>query len=120
MNKVGVLPILLFSLQMTACANNAPNEIEALYTWGEGVNSVYVCSEAKEYWVDSQAPTLKKLETEYLHLVKSPYEPIFIVFKGSVIDAELDGFATNYDGLMRVDKVIQLGGAIPERCLDKK
>ncbi|TLS68595.1 hypothetical protein FEF65_02490 [Mariprofundus erugo] len=115
MKKFWVLLMLFSFMQLTACANPS-KEIEAFYTWGEGVNSVYVCSEAKEYWVDAPEPVLKQLEAEYLHRTKSPYEHIFIIFLGGVKNEKLDGFALNYDGLMRVNKVIQFGGNIPAAC----
>jgi len=114
---------LMLSLQLIACSgvgvNAEQKDFKAQYIWGEGVNAVHICNEDKEYWVRAQPKTLGELERGYLRLTSTPYEYVYITFKGELLNEKLDGFAENYDGYMRVSELLTIAATVPKNCLMK-
>jgi len=45
-----------------------------------------------------------------------PYQPIYLEFRGHLLDEVVDGFAVDYDGLIRISEIYHLGVPIPPDC----
>ena len=47
---------------------------------------------------------------------KEPYQFMYIKFRGHVLDEEIDGFATQYDGLIRISETKEYTFELPASC----
>lgn len=88
---------------------------EGRYYWGEGVDSFRLCSSATHYWT-SYGFAGVKLRAFYTKNTTAPYEPVYLRFRGHVLNEEVDGFAAEYDGLIRISEILEVSTQIPEEC----
>ena len=78
------------------------------YTFGHEVNSFCPAINSQCYWLhaDTTAPVRQALRALSTYHASRPYEPVCILIKGEIDrDTPRSGFAAEYDGLMRIDKV---------------
>lgn len=52
----------------------------------------------------------------YKNNQKEPYQYMFIKFRGHLLDEVVDGFAKDYDGLIRISEVIEFSFELPAAC----
>ena len=74
------------------------------------------CNSDKVYWVSASSWTQQPLLEYYKHNVTKPYQPVYIQFRGLILDEKLDGFAADYDGLIRISEIKNRAAKIPEDC----
>ncbi len=87
-----------------------------LYRWGAEVNTFQPCGSKHTYWVSASYWILSPLK-RYLHKSTSePYQPVYIEMRGHLLDEKTDGFASQYDGLIRISEVISKNVVIPAGC----
>ena len=86
------------------------------YVWGHEVDSFKPCNSNKSYWVSASSWVKGPLLEYYKKLKLKPYEPIYIEFRGHVLNEAVDGFAVSYDGLIRISEVKTQINEIPETC----
>ena len=63
------------------------------YVWGHEVDSFQPCNSKKSYWVSASSWVKGPLLDYYKKLKLKPYEPIYIEFRGHVLNEVVDGFA---------------------------
>jgi len=68
------------------------------------------------YWVSAAPRVQQQLEDAYVALHHQPYMPIFVKFRGAGWAEKLDGFASKYNRLMRVQDVSFVQASSPDVC----
>jgi len=119
MKFVSIIIIVLLTMNVSFASegiSSDSNPMQGMYTWGEGVNSVRLCGAGITYWVSANVNIQKNLQDKHSSLTKKPYEEVYIKFQGTLLDEELFGFAANYDGLMRIRKIILIDKLKPGQC----
>ena len=76
---------------------------------GEGVRVFTPCGGLAK-WVVGSSTTYKKLMNAYENRVMStnPYEPLYVVLAGKIVDAPKDGFGADYDLGIEVTELIKV------------
>jgi hypothetical protein len=86
------------------------------YTWGHEVETFKPCNVKETYWVSGSSWVKAPLVDFYTDNTDKPYEPIYIKFRGHLLDEEVDGFASRYNGLIRISEVKEKSLKVPTEC----
>jgi len=86
----------------------ASESVAGHYVWGAEVDAFAPCGDTVEYWVTGTNEVLSDMESRYQALGLAPYEPTFARVRGDSAGHTSEGFAADYDGLFRVDEVLEL------------
>ena len=78
------------------------------YIYGHEVNTFQPCDKEGTFWVISSNEELEVLRKEYLNYASKPYDEVFIEITGHYLDKPSDGFAMDYDGQIRVEKLLTI------------
>ncbi len=104
------------AVSMAASGSDCDEVFAGRYYWGAEVNAFRPCGQAVSYWVSAsswvQAPLIELAETRS----SQPYQPVFVKFRGHLLDEVRDGFAEDYDGLVRISEVLEMSAALPAEC----
>ena len=88
--------------------------------FGHEVESFRPCGSKKAYWVRGGDRTLQPLRqrAERLREMRGkPYQPIYVEATGTIdTKSAREGFARDYDGVVRLRKVARVSNAIPQAC----
>ena len=87
------------------------------YIWGNEVHSFMPCNFNNDlaYWVSGDFPIIEMLNF-YKKNFKKAYQPLYVEFRGHFLNEEVDGFATDYDGVIRISEVYFFSFDIPSTC----
>lgn len=110
-----VFATFLASVSFSLGAAEFDQVYEGLYSWGPEVHSFTPCGDETSYWVSFDWAGAEMHE-HYKQYFDNPYQPMFIEFRGHILDEKVDGFAEEYDGLIRVSDVHRFTFDIPGRC----
>ena len=103
-----VLPALLFSVFCGAEEIQTEPVTEQIfhghYIWGGEVHTFSPCTSDKTYWVSFDWAG-REMQNYYKAHLSKPYQPMFISFRGQILNEQVDGFALQYDGLVRISEV---------------
>jgi hypothetical protein len=108
----GVLLLGLF-----AC-DDVPTPMLGIYTWGHEVRTFRSCGGTEVHWVQAPERVLQQLRQAHDSLTSEPYQGILVEAYLRHSADEPQGFARDYDGLIRVDSVLSVQGEIPDSCRD--
>ena len=108
-----VVSILAFS---AAKANGCETVFKGLYTWGAEVNVFQPCGSEDVFWVSASSWVQGPLIDYVQKSIATPYQSIYMEFRGALLDEVRDGFAEKYDGLIRVSEINHKSGDIPVEC----
>ena len=86
------------------------------YTWGHEVETFKPCNVKETYWVSGSSWVKVPLVNFYADNVNKPYEPIYIKFRGHLLDEEVDGFASRYNELIRISEIKEMSLKVPTEC----
>jgi hypothetical protein len=90
------------------------------FYWGHEVQTFHPCGSKKAYWVKGEKKTLQPLRDRNEKLREQrgkPYEPIYVEAVGTIDSkSKRDGFATDYDGLFHLRRVVRVSNAVPKDC----
>jgi len=101
---------------LAACSATAPDRIyRGTYSYGHEVRSFKPCNEIEDYWVSFDWAGLA-MQRFYEHNHKAPYQPLYIEFRGQVLNEAVDGFAEQSSGLMRISEVFSYTFEVPAGC----
>ena len=112
--KVSILGFCL--LAQTALAGDCDRIYTGLYYRGAEVNSFHPCHSESTYWVSASSWVLNPVKSYLQRYTIMPYQPIYLEFRGHLLDEVVDGFAADYDGLIRISEIHHLGVAVPPDC----
>ena len=90
------------------------------FYWGPDVQVFEPCTQLRAYWVEGDEKTLRPLVTRSEQLQEKKgkhYRPVYVELIGSLdTKSERHGPAEDYDGVLRVRKVVRASTAIPKKC----
>ncbi len=108
--------VSLFLLPVFTLAASCDRVYSGLYYWGAEVNTFQPCGSKHTYWVSASSWVLGPLKQFLQANTCEPYQPIYIEMRGHLLDEKTDGFASQYDGLIRISEVISKDLEIPPGC----
>jgi len=85
------------------------------YAWGPEVHSFKPCDSGDNYWVSFDWAGIS-MRQFYEKNQSRPYQPMYIEFRGQVLQEKVDGFASDYAGLIRISEVFNYSFSLPEHC----
>jgi hypothetical protein len=109
-------------LFLSVAAHAADARYRGRFYYGPDVQVFEPCSELKAYWVDGDAKTLKPLIARSKALGENrgkDHLPIYVELTGRIdTRAAREGPAEDYDGYLRVRRVLRVSASIPKRCAE--
>ena len=112
-----LMGVIIFT---AACApTETDRRYDARYLWGHEVNVVCPCDETRCYWVRADDPIRQRLSAFVERADHPPYTPVYLEFEGARVDETPDGFAADYDGIIRVRRILTLAPTLPAHCTDE-
>lgn len=110
------LSIVVLGLLLASCGNPELDQIYVgKYTWGAEVHSFKPCNSQQSYWVSYNWAGME-MNTFYKMNSTASYQPMYIKFRGHLLNEKVDGFALDYDGLIRISEVQEYSFDIPVSC----
>lgn len=111
------LRVFFYLLLFGATTAGAANEqiYKGFYTWGPEVHSFKPCSKNIEYWVSFDWAGIA-MHKFYKANKTTPYQVMYIEFRGQVLNEKVDGFARDYSGLIRISEINKYSFDIPSDC----
>lgn len=88
---------------------------EGMYVWGPEVESFTLCNSDTSYWVSFGWGGIDMHEY-YQKNKKEPYQSMYLKFRGHLLDEIVDGFAEQYDGLIRISEAKAFSFELPSTC----
>ena len=85
------------------------------YVRGHEVDAFQPCGSKQSFWA-SYSWAGQELVEFYKSRPRNPYQPIYVEFRGHILNEELDGFAISYDGMIRISEVLLVKDDIPAEC----
>lgn len=73
------------------------------------------CNEKANFWVSFDWAGIEMHEY-YKNSMNEPYQPMYIEFRGQILDEVVDGFAESSDGLIRISEVTEYSFRVPDTC----
>src|SRR6478735_8397825 len=107
---------LVALLLVAACRPSAaqPDQIySGMFVWGAEVRSFSPCDQKVRYWVSGPDSVTAPLLEFYRKNTTQPYGRIYISLRGQLLDEARDGFAADYDGLLKVSQVLSMSKDAP-------
>ncbi|QZK97060.1 hypothetical protein [Flavobacterium psychrophilum] len=89
--------------------------LEGELSIGFEVSSFRPCNEKLDYWIDDSTSRMDSLYTSIVgedNLGK--YKAVYCKLKVYKLPKATDGFASDYDGLMNVDEIIEMSAITPK------
>lgn len=86
-----------------------------MYIWGHEVNSLQLCGESASYWASFNWAG-QEMHEYYRANAQQPYQPMYLEFRGVLLDEQRDGFAADYDGLLHISEVYRYDFELPTDC----
>ena len=110
----------ILALWIGVCAVAYPAEYDQIYcgeyVWGAEVHSFRPCGSDEAFWVSASSWVITPVREFYDSHTEVAYTPIYIEFRGHLLDEVVDGFAGSYSGLIRVCEVLKLSAEVPQEC----
>jgi hypothetical protein len=113
MNRVIAIIVTFFSLP--SGASNHELIYQGIYSWGHEVHTFRPCNGKTEFWVSFNWAGFE-MHRYYRQSISRPYQPMYVEFRGQVLNETVDGFAKQYDGLIRISEVKKYSFEIPVQC----
>lgn len=110
------LVISMICVMLTACNEEVDRIIAGRFIWGAEVTTIQPCQSQLVYWVSASSWTRGPLLDFYQNNVTKPYQPVYIEFRGQILDEKVGGFAADYDGLIRISEIKTKALQIPDNC----
>ena len=114
--RVTLFPVIAMLVFSVVNAGDCDRVFRGLYTWGAEVNVFQPCGSGDVFWVSAsswvQGPLIEYVQKN----IATPYQSIYIEFRGVLLNEVRDGFAEQYDGLIRVSEITHKSRDIPVEC----
>lgn len=79
--------------------------MRGVLVYGHEERTLSLCDDARLYWVDAPEAVREQLVAGVARETNQPYQPVVLVFDGSLVERELPGFAENVDGMIEIQAV---------------
>lgn len=100
-------------------ASDCDIRFRGVYTRGHEVRSFQPCDSNRQFWVSASSWVQMPLTAFVDRYATGPYRRVYLEFRGQMLDESLDGFAADYDGLLRVSEIYAISVDIPAGCGDR-
>ena len=112
-----VLPVLAFAA-LWACISRASEDVSATgcYTFGHEVNTFRPFPGDSTFWVFGAPLVLQQLRSAHDSLTSKPYEAVWVRVLAQRSTEQPDGFAQQYDGLIEIQRVLEIRRATVAEC----
>ena len=105
--------ISFFALILQACSTQADTSkkesiLVGHFIYGVEVNAFQPCNKKAAYWVTGPETLLAHIVNTHEQLTTKPYEKVFIKLTGTYMAKATDGFAMDYEGQVKIDKVLEI------------
>ena len=99
--------ILAFAVMSVvgAQANTDSENFYGHYVFGHEVRTFQPCNTDKVYWVKADETISQRLREAHNQLTKKAYASIYIEIQGRIMGKATDGFASDYDGQLFVERI---------------
>jgi hypothetical protein len=100
-------------------SDSSADQYPGRYVFGAEVHIFAPCARTGQYWVvGAEADSLRRAYVDWWSAAGAePYAPMFAVLGGRfATNADVDGFAADYDGLFEVDTIVALRPLQPTDC----
>lgn len=77
---------------------------------GNEVNTFRDCTSGKTYWFADETQSLHSIYDSVVQPVRYPYEAVYAVVQGTLGQRETVGYASEYEGTLRISRVDTLQG----------
>ncbi len=114
MKKAG---LLLTAVLLVSCTKYSDRTYTGQYIWGHEVNSVTLCDSKIAYWVEPSA-AINEVKQFYWDNVAEAYQPMYLKFRGHLVERQPEGFEEDYDGIMYISDVEEYSFDLPPSCAD--
>ncbi len=94
----------------------AEEKLHGLYYWGAEVNVVCPCGTDVCYWVRAEPVVLVPLKNFVQRKTGRPYQPVYLTYRGHMVEEAAIGFGASYDGHLQIEEVISLSVELPNDC----
>ncbi|UPW19594.1 hypothetical protein M0C34_04765 [Agarivorans sp. TSD2052] len=108
------LGILLGTLINVACAEQSQT-FHGHFVWGHEVREFSPCN-GETVWWQGDSGLVDELVDYYQANTSSPYQAIYVSWRGQLLPAAKDGFAADYPAVLQVTEVLKWQLAIPPSC----
>lgn len=105
----------IIGLVFTTMLSAHDNTYTGYYIYGNEVSIFKPCNETKEYWLHTSESKLSTIRADILAL-ETPYQPIYLKFKGYEHIESVEGYAMQYDMNIHLSEVIEYRVDIPSHC----
>ncbi len=109
------LAILFYFISASIFAADYDKSYVGKYSWGPETHSFTVCNSKTTYWVSFDWAGVEMHEF-YKKNQSKPYQFMYLRFRGHLLDEIVDGFAADYDGLIRISEIKEYSFVIPDSC----
>ena len=99
------------------CAADRTPPIRGAFVFGHEVRTFQPCGGPEVYWVQADPTELQELRAHHEAMTSTPYAQISVVVAGRIVDGPREGFAAEYDGLFRIERVLDVAQEVPSACL---
>ena len=86
------------------------------YIWGAEEESFQACGQRPVYWAHADKAMSESLLSFYRATVSTPYQAIYIEFRGQRLGKAKVGFAADFDGQIRIRELIKTSATVPTDC----
>ncbi len=93
--------------------------VAGVYTYGHEVESFALCDTKTDYWVTGQQAlldTLRNASLDKSKQLKNPYQGVYAELRLAMLPKAADGFAADYDHVVRVLEIKEWTNDIPQSC----
>lgn len=112
--SVALLGCLGLTSMLMGC--DAETTLHGRYYWGAEVNVVCPCGTDLCYWVRAEPGLLQPLKNFVQRNSSRPYQPVYLSYRGRILDEPAVGFGASYDGLKQIVEVLSMSVELPEDC----
>lgn len=109
------LLFLLFIFNLQGCAQPG-SKLLGVVVLGHEVRTVRLCGETQQLWLHMTPEQLMQLKFELQKVTTHLYQEAYIEFTGSMIDNPPGELAREYDGTIKVEKILKLSATVPDSC----
>ena len=113
MNKI--IAVILIQISAICHGSEIEKNYSGTYVFGPEVQSFKPCNEKTNFWVSFDWAGIEMHEF-YQQSQTEPYQAMYIEFRGQVLDEVVDGFAEDYNGLIRISEVRKYTFEVPATC----
>lgn len=110
--------LLAVTTMAAACTGTATNgsRLTGCYVRGHEVNVFSPVDQDSTFWVTGPTDVLQQLRAKHDSLTRRPYQAVVAEVIATRSTVSRDGFARDYDGLLEVQRIVEVRRAAPGEC----